>query len=64
MSAVQETTVNLPFITATADGPKHLDIKLSRSKFNELTADLVERCRKPFDITQLLQAARASLDSP
>ena len=37
LSAVQETTVNLPFITATADGPKHLDIKLSRAKFNELT---------------------------
>jgi len=49
LSAVQETTVNLPFITATADGPKHLDVKLTRSKFNELTADLVERCRKPFD---------------
>src|SRR5664280_2903817 len=49
LSAVQETTVNLPFITATADGPKHLDIKLSRAKFNELTADLVDRCRKPFD---------------
>jgi len=37
LSAVQDTTVNLPFITATADGPKHLDIKLSRAKFNELT---------------------------
>jgi molecular chaperone DnaK len=49
LSSLQETTINLPFITATADGPKHLDLKLSRSKFNELTADLVERCRKPFD---------------
>ena len=49
LSSLQETQINLPFITATADGPKHLDLKLTRSKFNELTADLVERCRKPFD---------------
>ena len=49
LSSLQETTVNLPFITATAEGPKHLDVKLSRAKFNELTAGLVERCRKPFD---------------
>src|SRR5919205_1941446 len=42
LSAVQETTINLPFITATSEGPKHLDIKLSRSKFQELTHDLVE----------------------
>ena len=48
LSSAQETSVNLPFITATADGPKHLDIKITRAKFNELTADLVERCRKPF----------------
>src|SRR5471032_52372 len=47
LSSVQETQVNLPFVTATADGPKHLDLKLTRAKFNELTADLVERCRKP-----------------
>src|SRR5204863_195646 len=39
LSAVQETTVNLPFITATSDGPLHLDYKLTRSKFQELTAD-------------------------
>jgi molecular chaperone DnaK len=49
LSQVQETQINLPFITATADGPKHLDVKLTRAKFNEITADLVERCRKPFD---------------
>jgi molecular chaperone DnaK len=49
LSAAQETQVNLPFITATSDGPKHLDIKLTRAKFNELTKDLVERCRSPFD---------------
>jgi molecular chaperone DnaK len=60
LSSVQETTVNLPFITATADGPKHLDIKLSRAKFNELTASLVERCRKPFD--QAIKDAGLTLD--
>jgi molecular chaperone DnaK len=49
LSSVQETTINLPFITATSDGPKHLDLKLTRSKFQELTADLVEKCRGPFE---------------
>ena len=49
LSSVQETQVNLPFITATNEGPKHLDLKLTRAKFNELTADLVERLRGPFD---------------
>ena len=49
LSAVQETQINLPFITATADGPKHLDVKLTRAKFNELTESLVERCRVPFE---------------
>ncbi len=49
LSAVQETTINLPFITATADGPKHLDVKLTRAKFQELTEDLVEACRGPFE---------------
>lgn len=49
LSQVQETTINLPFITANASGPLHLDYKLSRSKFQELTADLVERCKTPFE---------------
>ncbi len=49
LSAVQETQINLPFITATSDGPKHLDLKLTRAKFNELTADLVEKCKGPFE---------------
>ena len=49
LSAVQETKINLPFITATSDGPKHLDLKLTRAKFQEMTADLVEACRGPFD---------------
>ena len=41
--------INLPFITATSDGPKHLDEKLTRSKFNELTADLTDACKGPFE---------------
>jgi molecular chaperone DnaK len=49
LSTVQDTQINLPFITATSEGPKHLDLKLTRAKFNELTADLVEVCRSPFD---------------
>src|SRR5271154_299282 len=49
LSSVQETTINLPFITATADGPKHLDLKLTRAKFNEITADLVDGCKGPFE---------------
>jgi molecular chaperone DnaK len=60
LSSLQETQINLPFITATADGPKHLDVKLTRAKFNELTADLVERCRKPFD--QAIKDANLTLD--
>ena len=49
LSSVQETQINLPFITATSEGPKHLDVKLTRSKFNELTADLVAACKGPFE---------------
>jgi len=49
LSALQETSINLPFITATADGPLHLELTLSRSKFQELTADLLEACRGPFE---------------
>jgi len=49
LSAVQETTVNLPFVTATNEGPLHLDYKLTRSKFQELTHDLVDACKGPFD---------------
>lgn len=49
LSSVQETTINLPFITATSEGPKHLDIKLTRAKFQELTRDLTEKCRGPFE---------------
>ena len=49
LSQVQQTQINLPFISAGPDGPLHLDETLSRSKFQELTRDLVERCRKPFE---------------
>jgi molecular chaperone DnaK len=49
LSSLQETQINLPFITATSEGPKHLDLKLTRAHFNELTADLVEACKGPFD---------------
>ena len=49
LSQVQQTQINLPFITATADGPKHLDTMLTRAKFQELTASLVERCKSPFE---------------
>jgi molecular chaperone DnaK len=48
LSTVTQTTINLPFITADATGPKHLDYVLTRAKFEELTADLVERCIGPF----------------
>tara|TARA_E500000331_G_C17271725_1_gene719544 strand:- start:303 stop:2120 length:1818 start_codon:yes stop_codon:yes gene_type:complete len=49
LSASQSTQINLPFVTATDAGPLHMDYALSRSKFQELTADLLERCRKPFE---------------
>jgi molecular chaperone DnaK len=49
LSTVTEASISLPFITANETGPKHLDMRLTRSKFNELTRDLVERCRKPVE---------------
>ena len=48
LSTLVETEINLPYITADASGPKHLVTKLTRSKFEQLTADLLERCRGPF----------------
>ena len=47
LSSMMETPINLPFITADATGPKHLDLKLTRAKFDELTHDLVERTMGP-----------------
>jgi molecular chaperone DnaK len=49
LSSVTQTNINLPFISMTADGPVHLDINLSRAKFEELTRDLVDRCKIPFE---------------
>jgi len=49
LSTVLETEINLPFVTADASGPKHLQIKLTRAKLEQLTEELVERCRGPFE---------------
>ena len=49
LSQVQQTQINLPFITATPEGPLHLDEQLTRAKFQDLTSDLLERCRVPFE---------------
>jgi chaperone protein DnaK len=49
LSSVTQTEINLPFITATQDGPKHLDTTLTRAKFEELCADLIDRCRIPVE---------------
>jgi molecular chaperone DnaK len=49
LSTVTEASISLPFITANETGPKHLDMRLTRAKFNELTRQLVERCRKPVE---------------
>lgn len=49
LSSVMETEINLPYVTADASGPKHLQLKLTRSKFEQLTENLVERLRGPFN---------------
>jgi molecular chaperone DnaK len=49
LSQVQSTQINLPFITATPQGPLHMDEQLTRAKFQEMTADLIERCKIPFE---------------
>ena len=49
LSSVFETNINLPFITADANGPKHLDMQLTRAKFEDLCHDLLERCKKPVE---------------
>ncbi|MFE9899724.1 molecular chaperone DnaK [Streptomyces achromogenes] len=48
LSSSSETSVNLPYITASAEGPLHLDEKLTRAQFEQLTSDLLERCKGPF----------------
>jgi molecular chaperone DnaK len=49
LSSVTQTEINLPFITATPEGPKHLDTTLTRAKFEELCSDLIDRCRVPVE---------------
>lgn len=49
LSSVVETNINLPFITADANGPKHLDLSLTRAKFEDLCHDLLDRCKKPVE---------------
>lgn len=58
LSSVVETNINLPFITADANGPKHLDISLTRAKFEDLCHDLLDRCKKP--VEQALKDASLS----
>ncbi|HMX66939.1 MAG TPA: molecular chaperone DnaK, partial [Microthrixaceae bacterium] len=60
LSQVAQTQINLPFITATDAGPLHLDYALSRAKFQEMTADLIERCKVPFE--QAIKDAGISKD--
>ncbi|MGW5664808.1 molecular chaperone DnaK [Streptomyces sp. NPDC003758] len=48
LSSSSETTINLPYITASSEGPLHLDEKLTRAQFQQLTADLLDRCKRPF----------------
>jgi len=50
LSQVTEAQVNLPFVTATSEGPLHLEMKLTRAEFERMTEDLVQRCREPFDL--------------
>jgi molecular chaperone DnaK len=60
LSSTTTTQVNLPFITADASGPKHLNLPLARAKFEQLTSDLVERCRGP--VQQALSDAKLTAD--
>jgi molecular chaperone DnaK len=59
LSTMMETEINLPFVTADASGPKHLQMKLTRSKLEQLTEDLVQRCRGPFE--QAIRDAKMSV---
>jgi molecular chaperone DnaK len=60
LSAVTQTAVNLPFVTADASGPKHLNVNLMRSTFEQLTADLVDRCLGP--VKQAMEDAKVTAD--
>jgi len=61
LSTVLETTLNLPYITATQTGPKHLQVTINRSQFEELTRKLTERCRKP--LMEALEGAKMTAKS-
>ena len=58
LSSSSQSEVNLPFITATADGPKHLTMTVTRGKFEELSSDLIDRCKKP--VQQAIKDAKLS----
>jgi molecular chaperone DnaK len=60
LSSVQQTTINLPFITATQQGPLHLELTLTRSEFDRMTEDLLDKCKGPFD--QAIKDAGISVD--
>ena len=60
LSSAQETSINLPYITAGAEGPLHLDLKLTRAEFQRLTQDLLDRCRAPFN--NVIKDANTSVD--
>jgi molecular chaperone DnaK len=49
LSTLQETSINLPFVTATSEGPLHLELSLTRAKFQEITRDLLDACKGPFE---------------
>ena len=49
LSSTSQTSISLPFITATQDGPKHIETNLSRAKFEQLCSDLLDRCRIPVE---------------
>lgn len=59
LSFVVQTSISLPFITATAEGPKHIETNLTRAKFEELASDLLDRCRVP--VQQALKDANLSV---
>ena len=59
LSSVAQTSISLPFITATADGPKHIEAQMSRAKFESICSDLLDRCRIP--VEQALKDAKLKL---
>jgi hypothetical protein len=61
LSSVTQTGINLPFITATADGPKHIDASLSRAKFEALCEELFDRCKAP--VKRAIEDAKLSVDA-